>query len=152
MFQVRYAKLRGVPEVDAAFLISILSITATIFKIISGKVAGLRQVNKLRMYQTALLIMTVATTLIPLAETYVGFVVYAVVFGVSESCFLVMIPLITKEIIGIRRLPLALGITFMSMGFTTVLGAPIAGEKFVQNSLVHLFYKNGGLATNKMIF
>ena len=83
------------------------------------------------MYQCALLIMTVATTLVPLARNYTGFVIYAIVFGVSESCFLVMIPLITKEIIGIKRLPLALGVTFMSMGFTTVLGAPIAGNCFI---------------------
>lgn len=126
---MRYAKLLGIDDVDAAFLISALSITATVFKVLSGRLAGLKRVNTLKLYQFGLLIMGVATTMIPVSHSYIGLVVYAVAFGISESCFIVMIPLITKDIVGVQRLPLALGCVFMLMGVPTVLGAPIAGKK-----------------------
>lgn len=120
----------GIPEVKAAFLISTLSIVATFFKVLSGKVAGLKNVDTFKLYQMGLLTMGVATTLIPVSHSYVGLVIYAVVFGISESCFIVMIPILTKEIVGVRRLPLALGCVFMIMGVPTVVGAPIAGKYF----------------------
>ena len=112
---------------DGAFLISILSIVATIFKVISGKLAGIEQIDTLKLYQFALLVMGVSTTLIPVQKSYFGLCIYAIVFGVCESCFIVMIPLITKDIVGVQRLPLAIGCVFMLMGFTTLVGAPIAG-------------------------
>lgn len=74
--------------------------------------------------------MGVATTLIPVQQSYFGLIIYAVIFGMSESCFIVMIPLITKDIVGVQRLPLAIGCVFMLMGIPTVVGAPIAGEHF----------------------
>ncbi|XP_066915842.1 monocarboxylate transporter 14-like [Clytia hemisphaerica] len=124
---VRYAKLIGIKEVDAAFLISVLSIVATIFKVLSGKLAGVKRIETLKLYQMALLVMGVATTLIPVQQSYFGLIIYAVIFGMSESCFIVMIPLITKDIVGVQRLPLAIGCVFMLMGIPTVVGAPIAG-------------------------
>lgn len=95
---------------------------------LSGKIAGIKQVNTLKLYQFALMVMGVATTLIPVQKSYFGLVGYVVVFGICESCFIVMIPLITKDIVGVQRLPLALGCVFMLMGITTTVGAPIAGE------------------------
>ena len=81
------------------------------------------------MYQIGLLTMAIATTLVPVSNSYPGLVVYAIVFGVGESCFMVLIPLITKDIVGTRRLPLALGCVFMIMAVPTILGAPIAGKE-----------------------
>lgn len=118
----------GIKEVDAAILISVLSIVATVFKVLSGKLAGTKRVEILKLYQMALLVMGVATTLIPVQRSYIGLMAYAVVFGMSESCFIVMIPLITKDIVGVQRLPLAIGCVFMLMGIPTVIGAPIAGK------------------------
>lgn len=145
---VRYATLIGIPEVKAAFLISTLSIVATFFKVLSGKVAGLKNVDTFKLYQMGLLTMGVATTLIPVSHSYVGLVIYAVVFGISESCFIVMIPILTKEIVGVRRLPLALGCVFMIMGVPTVVGAPIAGwiyDAFGDYS--YAFYVAGSMNT-----
>lgn len=118
----------GIEEVDAAFLISVLSVVATVFKVLSGKLAGIKQIEILKLYQMALLVMGVATTLIPVQRSYAGLMVYAVIFGMSESCFIVMIPLITKDIVGVQRLPLAIGCVFMLMSVPTVVGAPIAGK------------------------
>lgn len=125
---MRYAKLIGIADVKAAFLISVLSIVATVFKVLSGRLAGHQRLNTMKLYQLGLLIMGVATTLIPVSHSYVGLVIYAIAFGISESCFIVMIPLITKDIVGVQRLPLALGCVFMLMGIPTVIGAPIAGN------------------------
>ena len=105
--------------------------------------------DKLLLYQTGLLVMGVATTLIPVTNTFIGLVIYAVVFGMSESCFVVMIPLITKEIVGVKRLPLALGCAFMLMGVPTVLGAPIAGNFSLSNYCLFLQYDKYLMKSNR---
>ncbi|XP_047130502.1 monocarboxylate transporter 14 isoform X1 [Hydra vulgaris] len=124
---VRYAVLIGIPEVKSAFLISTLSISSTIFKLITGKLAGLKCVSKMQIYQFGLLTMGIGTTLIPISHSFYGLMVYCVVYGFGESVFIVMIPLITKDIVGVKKLPLALGCVFMIMGVPTTVGAPIAG-------------------------
>ena len=95
-----------------------------------GRIADMKTVNKLCMYQFGLLIMSISTTLVPIGRGYPALVGYAVVFGLSESCFVVLIPLLTKEIVGIKRLSSALGSLFMIMAIPTMLGPPVAGNTF----------------------
>lgn len=105
---------------------------ATVCKVLSGKIAGMVQgMKKLVLYQMGLLTIGVGTTLIPVTHSYIGLVICAVVFGLSESCF-IMIPLVTKDIVGIKRLPLALRCVFMLMRMPTVLSSPISGKLFVK--------------------
>ena len=116
------------PDGKAAFLIGILSITSTIGKVLAGKIADLKQVNIFYMYQTGLLIMSLSTTLLPVGNGYTELVIYALVFGLGEACFVVLIPLVTKEVVGIKRLSPALGSLFMIMAVPTMLGPPVAGK------------------------
>ena len=127
-FQKSHAVLVGVPHGKASFLVGILSITSTIGKVLAGKIADLKQVNIFYMYQTGLLTMSISTTLLPIGHGYPALVLYALVFGLGEACFVVLIPLITKEVVGIRRLSPALGSLFMIMAIPTMLGSPIAGK------------------------
>ena len=80
------------------------------------------------MYQVGLLTMSISTTLLPVGKGYPELVLYALVFGLGEACFVVLIPLVTKEVVGIRRLSPALGSLFMIMAIPTMLGPPVAGE------------------------
>ena len=105
-----------------------MSIVATVCKLLVGSIAGLSYVNQLVMYQLGLLCMGMANTLLPVSNHYISLIVYAVIFGMSESCFIVMIPLITKDIVGTKRLPRAIGCLFMLMSLPTMLGPPVAGE------------------------
>ena len=127
-FQKSHAVKLGVPDNKASFLVGILSISSTIGKVLAGKIADLKQVNIFYMYQTGLLTMSISTTLLPIAKGYPELVLYALVFGLGEACFVVLIPLITKEVVGIRRLSPALGSVFMIMAIPTMLGSPLAGK------------------------
>ena len=130
--------LIGVPDEKASFLIGILSITSTIGKVFAGKIADMRQVNIFYMYQAGLLTMSLSTTLLPVGRGYPELVLYALVFGLGEACFVVLIPLVTKEIVGIRRLSPALGSLFMIMSIPTMLGPPVAGENTIKfHSLIY---------------
>lgn len=127
-FQKSHAVMLGVPDNKASFLVGILSIASTIGKVLAGKIADLKQVNIFYMYQTGLLTMSISTTLLPIANGYPELVLYALVFGLGEACFVVLIPLITKEVVGIKRLSPALGSVFMIMAIPTMLGSPLAGK------------------------
>ena len=122
--------LLGVSDSRASLLVGILSITSTIGKVLAGKIVDLKQVNIFYMYQIGLLIMSISTTLLPLCKNFPDLVLYALVFGLGEAIFVVLIPLVTKEIVGITRTSLALGSLFMITGITTMIGPPIAGKWF----------------------
>ncbi len=73
--------------------------------------------------------MSISTTLVPVGRGYPELVVYALVFGLAEACFVVLIPLVTKKIVGVQRLSPALGSLFMIMAIPTMLGPPVAGKR-----------------------
>eukprot|EP00794_Sanderia_malayensis_P011335 gene11335-12521_t len=141
----RHAVLLGVSDGRASFLIGILSITSTIGKVFAGKIADMKQVNVLYMEKIGLLTMSISTTLLPMGRGYTALVVYALVFGLAEAIFVVLIPLVTKEIVGISRLSPALGSLFMIMAIPTMLGPPVSGWIYdLSGSYSVAFYVAGG--------
>ena len=74
--------------------------------------------------------MSISTTLLPVGRGYPQLVAYALIFGLAEACFVVLIPLVTKHIVGVQKLSPALGSLFMIMAIPTMLGPPVAGKLF----------------------
>lgn len=72
--------------------------------------------------------MATCSFFVTLVKDYAGFVGYAVVFGLFEGCYVVLIPVITREIVGTQKMSYALGSMFTFMAFPMMLGPPIAGK------------------------
>lgn len=71
--------------------------------------------------------MALCSIFVTVVKDYAGLVVYAVIFGVFEGCYVVLIPVITSDIVGTEKLSYALGSIFTFMAFPMMLGPPIAG-------------------------
>lgn len=80
------------------------------------------------MYQMGLCIIGLCSFFVTMATGYGGLVAYAVIFGFFEACYILLIPLVTSDIVGLRKMSYALGSAFTVMAFPMFLGPPIAGS------------------------
>lgn len=72
---------KGISEKDSAMLVSVIGIANTAGRIIFGWMADRPHVNRLMLYNTALVICGVATALSPLNDSFAWLVLYAAIFG-----------------------------------------------------------------------
>lgn len=72
---------KGISESDSAFLVSVIGIANTLGRIIFGWMADRQWVNRLMLYNTALVICGIATALSPLDDSKTFLLCYAAVFG-----------------------------------------------------------------------
>ena len=79
------------------------------------------------LYQTALLVMAVTTTLCPLATTYYWLVVYTLLFGIFDGAFVSLIAVLTGDVVGHHRLSSALGFLYLVFSVPIMTGSLIAG-------------------------
>ena len=84
--------------------------------------------NRLYLYQTALLMMAVTTTMCPLATSYAGLVTYTILFGLFDGCYVALIAVITGDIVGPDKLAPALGFLYLVFSVPLMTGPLIAGK------------------------
>lgn len=72
---------KGISPNDSALLVSVIGIANTIGRIVFGWMADRPWVNRLMLYNTALVICGVGTALSPLHDSFEWLVCYAVIFG-----------------------------------------------------------------------
>lgn len=122
-----HATYLQIPESKASFLIGFLSVGSLFGRLFFGHVSDLQWVNRLYLYQTALLVMAVTTTLCPLATTYYGLVVYTLLFGIFDGAFVSLIAVLTGDVVGHHRLSSALGFLYLVFSVPIMTGSLIAG-------------------------
>ena len=93
-----------------------------------GKLADLRFINRLYMYQFSILSIGITTLLLPLANNYAGLVSYALVFGFFDGCFVGQIAVITADVVGHEKMSQAIGNMFGTLAIPMSLGPPFAGQ------------------------
>ena len=125
--QPTHATYLQIPESKASFLIGFLSVGSLFGRLFFGHISDLQWVNRLYLYQTALLVMAVTTTLCPLATTYYGLVVYTLLFGIFDGAFVSLIAVLTGDVVGHHRLSSALGFLYLVFSVPIMTGSLIAG-------------------------
>ena len=75
------AEEAGISKENAAFLVAVIGIANTVGRVIFGWMADRPGVNRLMLYNTALVICGIGTALSPLSDSYAYLVCYAAVFG-----------------------------------------------------------------------
>ena len=82
-----------------------------------------------------MLVIGVADTLSTLTKSYAGLVVYMVVFGVFDGCFVVLLAVLCADIVGVDKVAAGIGVQFFFMAITSIAGPPLAGN--ADNFLVY---------------
>lgn len=98
--------------------------------------------------------MSLSTSLVTLATKYAWICVHTVAIGVLDGGYEMLVPVITRDLVGPRRVARAIGVLYCLMAFPKTLGPPIAGWLFdLSNDYNVSFYITGAvtmLATSIM--
>ena len=111
-----------------SLLVGFMSVGSTVGRLFFGKIADSARINRLYMYQIAMLGMGVANTLCPLLTDFTGLVVYCAVFGFFEGCYVCQVAVLTGDIVGVERLAVGVGTLFGIKSIPLTLGPPLAGK------------------------
>ncbi|XP_029214258.2 monocarboxylate transporter 10-like [Acropora millepora] len=143
-----YAEECGIPNSQSSTLVGMMSVGSTFGRLIFGKLGDHPKVNRLYCFQTAMLVIGVADTLSTLTKSYAGLVVYMVVFGVFDGCFVVFLAVLCADIVGVDKVSAGIGVQFFFMAITSIAGPPVAGIIYeLSQSYQIAFYVAGACST-----
>ena len=108
-------------------LVGTIAISQTVGKIVYGRISDNPRVNRVYLLQMCLLACSVMTTLLPLFTSFASLMVYCVIFGFNDGCFIVLIAILTGDIAGKNHMASAFGLMYMITGIPSMLGPPVAG-------------------------
>ena len=109
-------------------LVGYCAIAQTAGKAIFGKLADFRALNRLHLTQMSLLVIAVATALLPLAQSYSALVTFCFVAGFFDGGFVTLIGLVVHEIVGRQLMAEALGTMYGVVALPMTIGPPVAGK------------------------
>ncbi|KAK3095274.1 hypothetical protein FSP39_012542 [Pinctada imbricata] len=121
------AEEAGIGKQEAAFLVSVIGIANTIGRVVFGWMADRPGVNRLMLYNTALVICGVGTAISPLNDSYAYLVCYAAVFGAFIGVYVGLTSVVLVDLLGLDKLTNSFGLLLMFQGVATLIGPPIAG-------------------------
>lgn len=146
MFIQTYAEERGVTAVNAAFLISIIGITNTLARILTGLVTDLPFVNPLIVTTLALAIGGIAPLGISFSEEYWSFALCCTIFGISLAAWVAVTSPAIVKMCGVDLLTSGFGTLTFVRGFAALIGPPIGGFLVDQTKdMRHAFYLSAAL-------
>lgn len=146
VYIVDRAMMAGIDKTQASFLLSVIGITNTIGRVISGFLADVRSVNSLMLNNVNMLIAGVCIFLTPFCNTYPLLVLAALVFGLTTAAFISLTSIILCDLLGLGKLTNAFGLLSMGRGIAGIVGPPMAGAVFQSTGNYDAsFYLGGGL-------
>eukprot|EP01038_Epipyxis_sp_PR26KG_P010490 gene10490-14097_t len=126
----QYAELKGISASGAIFLLSIMGIGGAAGRVSIGVLAD--NWGKLLMYRICIAGSGITTLFWVLCTSYTTIGVYVVLFGFFSGGFFTMIPSVSAELFGIRKLGSCIGVLYTSNFFGSLFSAPLGGFLFDQ--------------------
>jgi sugar phosphate permease len=122
--------LQGVPAETAALLLSVIGVTNTIGRVLTGKISDNPNVNSLFMNNMCLLLSGICTLMVPFCESIYAFFGVAVFFGFFVSGYIALTSIILVDLLGLDNLTNAFGLLILFRGAASIVGAPLAGTNY----------------------
>ncbi|XP_048585536.1 monocarboxylate transporter 10-like [Nematostella vectensis] len=127
LYLVQIAKLRGIPPSQGSLMVGLMCISGTVGKIVFGRLADVRWVNRLYLLQASLVVIAIGAFVFPFLRSYPGLLTYALLHGFIDSGSGVMFGLITRDIVGKEMMAAALGSMYGVVAIPLTAGPPVAG-------------------------
>ncbi|XP_033101961.1 uncharacterized protein LOC117105057 [Anneissia japonica] len=118
---------RGIPETKAMLLMTVYGIGNIISRLLHGVPIKLKLITSQNLFVIALIVAGVSTYLLPFCETYEGIVSGTFFIGLSTGTCVPLVFLCTREIVGIKDFPKALGMVMLTTGLAGVTGGFFTG-------------------------
>lgn len=85
---------------------------------------------------------------VPLLQTFVLLVPFAVFYGYFDGAYVALIPVVTSDLVGTQHLSLALGVVYFLHGIPFLISPPTGGEGAARQMLRNV--KNTKSAQSKV--
>jgi len=115
---------------DAAFLVSIIGVSNTLGRVLSGWVSDFEWVNSLVVTNIAIILSAVCVFVLPLCSSYAGFVTVALLFGFFVAAYISLTSIVLVDLLGLDNLTSAFGLLTLFRGSSSMIGPPINGWIF----------------------
>src|SRR5438105_8786825 len=125
VYLVPSARRIGVSAVAAPFLIGFLGAASTVGRVLLGFFAD--RFGVVRIFQAALLLMSVTCVIWFFASGMVGLAVFAVLFGAAYGGFIAIGPAVNAELLGADHLGGKVGVAYTAAGLGALVGPPLTG-------------------------
>lgn len=124
-----------------------MSIGGVLGSLVFGALCDYPRFNRLIVCPGAVLFIGISTPAVTVATRYEWISVYAFAFGLFDGCYEMLLPVITRDLIGVHKVGHAIGALYCLMAFPKTLGPPMAGWIFdVSKRYSVSFYVTGGVA------
>lgn len=138
IYLIPRAEEHGISRDKAALFLTVAGGCDIIGRLILGVVSDVKKIGPHRVMVVGLLVMGVATLLLPLATTFNTMTVYVVLFGlIGSSGHLLCLPIVVM-FVGGDRMPRAMGLVMSFHGIASAVSPPILGKSDRLN-IVHIF-------------
>jgi len=127
MFIKNFALEMGVTSVNASLLISIIGITNTLARILTGLITDLPFINPLIVTTLALGIGGVAPLAISFCDAFWSFALCCTIFGISLAAWVAVTSPAIVKMCGVDLLTSGFGTLTFVRGFAALVGPPIGG-------------------------
>merc|ERR1719412_1926804 len=124
------AQYDGISTEDAAFLVSVIGISNTLGRVISGWISDFSWVNSLVVTNTAIIFSALTVFLFPFCSSYASLTVMALLFGFFVAAYISLPSIILVDLLGLDNLTSAFGLLTLFRGFSSMIGPPINGWIF----------------------
>lgn len=128
LFQVRVAEEMGSSHRDGSLLLSYIGIGSGVGKIIFGKISDIPRVDTIKLYNICMVLSGLSPLLAIYSAGYDMLVLYVVVLGLLDGCFIGLMSIVTFECTDREKMSVAWGAVLMIMSFSMLVGAPAAGK------------------------
>lgn len=138
---VNYAKDQGIPDKEAAFLLSIIGFIDIFARPTCGLVAGLKCVRAKMPYFFSLALLLNGLTDICSARStdYTGLVIFCVFFGLSYGMVGALQFEVLMGIVGTNSFSSALGLVLLIEATAVLIGPPSAGKSYYSENHPHTY-------------
>jgi MFS family permease len=130
---------------QAALLLSIIGISNTLGRIISGYMSDFCWVDSLFVVNCSLVLSSICVFIFPLVTTFASFVILGLLFGLFIAAYISLTSIVLVDVMGIENLTSAFGLLTMFRGAASIVGPPTAGAVYeATHSYSISFYLAGG--------
>ncbi|UYV66200.1 hypothetical protein LAZ67_4000685 [Cordylochernes scorpioides] len=128
-----YATMSGINHSMAILFVPIIGVANTLGRVILGAISDNPRINPLHINNVGHIAGGIAIALWPLFTSQTGFLVNAIIFGLTMASFGSLRSVLTLKFLGLELFNDALSLQYMMQGIGTLLGPPLADNHSSQD-------------------
>lgn len=133
------------PGMDENIPVMCIGITSGVGRLIFGVIADMPRVNRMYLQQLSLVCIGLVTLLLPLTSSYNVLVLFSLIMGLFDGCFISLLGPIAYEICGPSGATQAIGFLLGLCSLPLTIGPPVAGMIFERTGSYTLPFILAGL-------